>query len=124
MVQVLKSDAAWSNSLALDFDTWNLPADGLIELADCSMAQLEKIMAGIFEQGFGQVRDEYSQAPTANFQIFSIALADQLRKRQYKAARRTVSINCRRRDFNLTGFLKAIAKSFLRLAKSKPMDRE
>ena len=107
MVQMLNDNAIWVNSLRLDFETWGLSTERLIEIHGRDASQLQNCVARILEQGFATARGAYLREPPANYRAFSRILASLLRAGELVNACKLIRVNVRRKDFSLFRFLGA-----------------
>lgn len=59
MVQLLKQDVVWSNSLICDHEQWGLPTENIIEMLKCSVEQVYCCIETISTEGFLKAKYKY-----------------------------------------------------------------
>jgi hypothetical protein len=111
MIQLLKSDAVYFNSLVKDHERWGIPTDKIIEMKDCSIDNVYQCLSIALLEGFDKAKDcyhEHIRMPFAYYQPFIYGL---LKNGKYKNLSKFCLLNIKQNGVSpqlILGFLKAL----------------
>jgi hypothetical protein len=99
LVQLLKQDALWFNSVRRDFQHWGWPVDTIIEIEDGHAGRVPDCVRAIFSEGFATARTRFHEDIPANFRAYARMLCDFLRHGEWQKAWTLLRVNLAEHGF-------------------------
>jgi hypothetical protein len=86
MIQLLKTDAFWFNSVVNDHKQWGLPSDSIIEMKECSTDRVYQCLISALLEGFDKARSLYHEKMKIPFGYYQPILNQLLNAGEFKKA--------------------------------------
>jgi len=84
MIQLLKTDAIWFNSVVIDHEQWGLPTDKIIEMKECSTDKVYQCLITTLFEGFDKARSRYHEKMKIPFGYFQPIMNQLLSAGEFK----------------------------------------
>lgn len=84
MIQLLKTDAIWFNSMVNDHQRWGLPTEKIMEMKECSTDKVYQCIATVLLEGFDKARSRYHERMRIPFGYYQPILNALLSAGEYK----------------------------------------
>jgi hypothetical protein len=96
MIQLLKTDAIWFNSVVNDHEQWGLPTDTIIEMKECPADKVFQCISTVLLEGFDKARSRYHERMKNPLGYYQPILNDLLSAGDYKKSLAFYILNIRR----------------------------
>lgn len=84
MIQLLKADAVWFNSVVNDHEQWGLPTDNIIEMKECSADRAYECIRAALLEGFDKAKSRYHERMKSSLGYYQPILNQLLSVGEYK----------------------------------------
>ena len=121
MIQLLKPNAIWFNSIVKDHKQWRLPTETIIEMKDCSIDKAYHCIAAAILEGFDKARTRYHEEMKISFAYYQPISYELLKKWELKKLLKFYYLNIQKNGLSpqlIVGSLRAIFFAALSQLKS------
>jgi len=99
MIQLLKTDARWFNSIVNDHEQWDLPIDSIIEMKECSPDKVCQCIITALKEGFDNARFRYHTQIKIPFGYYQPTVNNLLSEGEYKKLLAFFFLNLKKHGF-------------------------